>query len=37
VINALVDALADYGVSDVEMPATAARVWQAMRAGRKAA
>jgi carbon-monoxide dehydrogenase large subunit len=37
VINAIVDALADYGVSDVEMPATAARVWQAMQARRQAA
>ena len=37
VINAIVDALVDYGVNDVEMPATAARVWQAMQAGRRAA
>ncbi len=31
VINAIVDALRDRGVSDVEMPATPARVWQAMQ------
>jgi carbon-monoxide dehydrogenase large subunit len=33
VINAIVDALQDYGVTDVEMPATPLRVWQAMRNG----
>ncbi|HXF86785.1 MAG TPA: xanthine dehydrogenase family protein molybdopterin-binding subunit [Xanthobacteraceae bacterium] len=31
VINAIVDALQDCGVTDVEMPATPARVWQAIR------
>jgi carbon-monoxide dehydrogenase large subunit len=31
VINAIVDALRDRGVDDVEMPATPARVWQAMQ------
>jgi carbon-monoxide dehydrogenase large subunit len=33
IINAIVDALKDYGVTDVEMPATPARVWRAMRTG----
>ncbi len=36
VINAVVDALADFGVRHVEMPATAARVWEAIEAGRAA-
>jgi aerobic carbon-monoxide dehydrogenase large subunit len=31
VINAIVDALKDYGVKDIEMPATPARIWQAMQ------
>ena len=31
VINAIVDALAEYGVRHIEMPATAERVWRAMR------
>jgi carbon-monoxide dehydrogenase large subunit len=31
VINAVVNALADYGVEDVAMPATPQRVWQAMQ------
>jgi aerobic carbon-monoxide dehydrogenase large subunit len=33
IINAIVDALKDYGVTDVEMPATPARVWRAMQNG----
>jgi carbon-monoxide dehydrogenase large subunit len=33
VINAIVDALADLGVEHVEMPATPARIWQAIHAG----
>jgi carbon-monoxide dehydrogenase large subunit len=33
-MNALVDALKDFGVEHVDMPATAARVWEAMAAGR---
>jgi len=37
VINAVVDALAELGVRHVEMPATAERVWRAIRAGRSAA
>jgi carbon-monoxide dehydrogenase large subunit len=31
IVNAIVDALADLGVSHVEMPATPERVWRAMR------
>jgi carbon-monoxide dehydrogenase large subunit len=31
VMNALVDALAPLGVSDLEMPATPARVWEAIK------
>ena len=31
VINAIVDALSDLGVKDVSMPATSARVWQAIQ------
>jgi len=31
VINAIVDALRDYGVKDIEMPATPSRIWQAMQ------
>ena len=34
VINAIVDALSDYGVKHVEMPATPERVWQAIEAAR---
>lgn len=30
-INAIVDALSDYGVKDIQMPATPARVWQAIK------
>jgi carbon-monoxide dehydrogenase large subunit len=37
VMNAILDALAPLGVSDVAMPATAERVWQAIRNGRRAA
>ena len=32
VINAIVDALSEYGVRDIEMPATPWRVWEAIRA-----
>ena len=31
VVNAIVDALAELGVEHIEMPATPARVWQAIR------
>jgi len=37
IINAIVDALQDYGVTDVEMPATPIRVWRAIQAGTRAA
>ncbi len=30
VVNAIVDALADYGVTDIEMPATPERIWRAI-------
>jgi aerobic carbon-monoxide dehydrogenase large subunit len=33
VINAIVDALAEYGVRHIEMPATPERVWRAIRDG----
>ncbi len=35
IINAMVDALAAEGVEHIEMPATAARIWQAIQAARK--
>ena len=34
IVNAIVDALAEFGVTHVEMPATAEKVWRAMRSGR---
>ena len=34
VINAVLDALAPLGVKDFDMPATPARVWQAIQAAR---
>ena len=34
VVNAIVDALADQGVTDVPMPTTPQRVWQALQAAR---
>ncbi len=37
VINAIVDALRDYGVRDLQMPATPYNVWRAIRAAKKAA
>jgi len=37
VINAVVDALRDYGVKHVEMPATPAKIWNILNSGRKAA
>lgn len=35
VINAVVDALSDLGVRHVEMPATAERIWRAIRSARR--
>ncbi|MFN7346131.1 MAG: xanthine dehydrogenase family protein molybdopterin-binding subunit, partial [Betaproteobacteria bacterium] len=37
VINAVVDALSDYGVTHVEMPATPAKLWQIINSGRRVA
>jgi carbon-monoxide dehydrogenase large subunit len=34
VVNAVVDALSDYGVTHIEMPVTAERVWRAIRDGK---
>ena len=34
VMNALVDALSDYGIRHIDMPATPERVWRAIRAAR---
>jgi len=34
VINAVIDALAPYGVTDLDMPATPMRVWQAIQSAR---
>jgi carbon-monoxide dehydrogenase large subunit len=31
VVNAVVDALAGYGVTHIELPVTSERVWRAMR------
>ena len=31
VVNAIVDALADYGATHLEMPVTSERVWRAIR------
>ena len=36
VVNAIVDALADFGVSHIEMPATPERIWRAIQEARKA-
>jgi len=36
VVNAIIDALAEYGVKDIDMPATPMRVWQAMHGGKAA-
>jgi carbon-monoxide dehydrogenase large subunit len=36
VMNAIVDALAPFGVTDIDMPASPERVWSAINAGRKA-
>jgi len=35
VINAIVDALAEFGVTHIEMPATPERVWRAIQAARR--
>ena len=33
VVNAVVDALSDYGVRHIEMPVTAEKVWRAIQQG----
>ena len=35
VINAIVDALSDFGIKHIEMPATPQRVWRAIEAARR--
>ena len=35
IMNAVVDALAEFGVTHIDMPATPLRVWEAIRAGEK--
>ncbi|HZR61252.1 MAG TPA: xanthine dehydrogenase family protein molybdopterin-binding subunit [Xanthobacteraceae bacterium] len=35
VVNAVVDALAEFGVTHMEMPVTPERIWRAIRAGKK--
>jgi carbon-monoxide dehydrogenase large subunit len=37
VVNAVVDALADYGVTHIEMPVTAEKVWRAIQNGKTTA
>ncbi|OZM70108.1 carbon monoxide dehydrogenase [Amycolatopsis antarctica] len=37
VVNAVLDAVRQYGVSDIEMPCTPMRVWEAIRTGASAA
>jgi aerobic carbon-monoxide dehydrogenase large subunit len=37
VVNAVIDALRPMGVSNLEMPLTSERVWQALQAGKVAA
>ena len=37
VTNAVVDALKDYGVTDIEMPAVPEKLWRLIQAGRRAA
>jgi carbon-monoxide dehydrogenase large subunit len=35
VINAVVDAIKEFGVKHIEMPATPERIWRAMKAARR--
>ena len=35
VVNAIVDALTDFGVEHLEMPVTSERIWRAMQAGKQ--
>jgi carbon-monoxide dehydrogenase large subunit len=34
VVNAIVDALGEFGVEHIELPATPERIWRGMQAGR---
>ena len=34
-VNAIVDALAEFGVRHIEMPATPARIWSALQSARR--
>jgi len=34
-VNAIVDALGDYGVEHLEMPVTSERIWRAIEAGKR--
>jgi aerobic carbon-monoxide dehydrogenase large subunit len=36
VMNAVVDALSDYGIRHMDMPATPPRIWQAIQAAKNA-
>ena len=36
ILNAVVDALKDYGIDDVEMPATSFRIWQSIQSANQA-
>jgi carbon-monoxide dehydrogenase large subunit len=36
VVNAVVDALRDYGVTHMDMPLTAEKIWRAIRDGKSA-
>jgi aerobic carbon-monoxide dehydrogenase large subunit len=35
VVNAIVDALTDYGVEHLEMPVTSERIWRAVEAAKR--
>jgi carbon-monoxide dehydrogenase large subunit len=37
IVNAVIDALSEYGVTQIDMPLTPERVWRAIRNGKKAA
>jgi len=37
VMNAVIDALRDYGVTDIQMPATPEKLWRLIQAGKRAA
>jgi carbon-monoxide dehydrogenase large subunit len=37
IVNAVIDALSEYGVTQIDMPLTPERVWRAIRDGKKAA